>query len=66
MVCWYLEKVPKLQVFDPPASNGMFIPGERSAGIPGLSLEAEASIRWFFLFFNFFHLCITILFELFR
>jgi len=29
MMCWYWEKVPELQVFDPPASNGMFIPGER-------------------------------------
>lgn len=50
MMYWYLEKVPELQVFDPPAGNGMFIPGERSAGVPGLSLEAEASIRWVVFF----------------
>ena len=51
MMCWYWEKVPEHEVSDPPAGNEPFIPGERSAGVAGLSLEAEAAIRWVLFFF---------------
>lgn len=54
MMCWYWEKVPEHEVSDPPAGNEPFIPGERSAGVAGLSLEAGAAIRWLFFFLTFF------------